>query len=653
MFFKEENIIEINNDNIDDKFNLNRLEYPLKRVGKRGEGKFERISWKEAIDIIGEKTRSIKDRYGANSRFVYFGHNQNSLVNSELFMKRLLSLDGGFLDYYNNPNTYRIENATRLMYGTTNTGSSLNDWVNSKLIILWGHNPAETISATGMYHLREAKKAGAKIIVIDPKYNDTAISLADEWIPIHPNTDAALMDAMAYVMLSENLCDNDFLRKYSVGFDEDQMIDGIDGKNSYKSYLFGKLDGIERTPKWAERITKIPMAIIEELAREYATTRPAALIQGWGPQRNKYGEQIVRGGITLATMTGNIGINGGWASGIAHVEREVFPEIPRVKNLKEDVIAIETWPEQARLGKIKAIYNLGGNMLMDDYKEKESILKDEAMIEFILSSDIYMSKTSKYADLVLPSDMRLERDDLSKSWKDGEFIVFEGKIKETPNEARGEYDWMVALAENLGLRDEFTMGKESLKDWCVYIAEEIKNTYEDFPDFQVLEEEKIYKLRDEKPFVAFKKELEAGLEKVFPTESGKIEIFSKISYEEGNLPPTPRYMGTEEEESEYKLKYIEHHTKKKGQKNGSGRSDLENISIIWINPLDVEGMNISSGSRVKVFNNLGYSIGYGKITNKIVPGIVSIPSGTWKYLDGENKDKEIESKRVNVELYNG
>lgn len=176
-----------------------------------------------------------------------------------------------------------------------------DDFLNSRMIILWGWNPAHSIYGTNTpLYLALARESGCKMVVVDPQFTDSAAVYRAQWIPIRPGTDSAMMMAMAHFIIVENLQDQKFLDKFTLGFDK------------FKDYLLGKEDGIAKTPEWAERITGVPAETIRALAKDYATTKPAALVPAWAPQRTAYGEQYARAAITLQTMTGNIGIRGGY-----------------------------------------------------------------------------------------------------------------------------------------------------------------------------------------------------------------------------------------------------------------------------------------------------------------------------------------------------
>ncbi|MFW9901253.1 MAG: molybdopterin-dependent oxidoreductase, partial [Candidatus Thorarchaeota archaeon] len=290
-----------------------RLRYPLRRVGERGEGVFERISWDEALDEVASKIKEVKKKFGNSAILLVPGGGNQGMLHGIVSHALMLHQFGGYTRMWGAPSYEGALFASMATYGTMMTGNAREDLLNSKFIILWGWNPANTIWDPGTsLWLATAREKGIKIVVIDPIFTDSAAVLADDWIPIRPGTDTAMLIAMAYVIITENLHDRVFIEKYTVGFDK------------YKDYVLGISDGEPKTPQWAEKITKIPSETIANLAREYATIKPAALVAGWGPARTMFGEQYSRAANVLCAITGNIGINGGYASGFmrAYYSRE-------------------------------------------------------------------------------------------------------------------------------------------------------------------------------------------------------------------------------------------------------------------------------------------------------------------------------------------
>ncbi len=651
-------------------YNCDRLKYPMKRIGKRGEGKFKPITWQEALDITADNLKRIMHKYGPDSIYIQYATGNEGKLSEKAWMKRLLGMYGGYLSYYGNYSTACTQTATPYTFGTIYTGNSREDWVNSRLIILLGFNPADTIHGTNTaYYLKMARNAGAKIISIDPIYSNTAVALADKWIPVRPTTDNALMDAMAYVMIEENLQDQKFLDRYCVGFDESHMPSGIPGGNSYKNYILGK-DGrkIPKTPAWAETITGIPRETIVELAREYALTKPAALIQGFGPQRHAYGEQVARGGTVLAAMTGNIGISGGWASGTGYPVENIYAASIPYYNPNKSEISMFSWPDAIVRGKgmgadlsvrgakklsssIKLIFNLGGNCLVNQHTDSNGtagILRDEDLVKFIVTNDQFFTASAKFSDIILPSDDMMEREDIVTPWDVGSYLLFMNKAVDTVFQCRNGYDWIGELAKRLGLFDRFTEGR-SLNEWVEYLIEETAKKNPDFPSCSEFKKKGIYRRSYEKPSIAFKKQIEDPLHDPFPTPSGKIEIFSNRLWGMNNpekIPAVPKYIsaweGPEDPISrKYPIQCIGHHSKRRVHSTFDNMGWMEEVERqqVFMNCEDARVRHISDGDMVKVFNSRGTVIIPVKVTARIMPGVASIPQGAWWTPDKNGADR--------------
>lgn len=651
-----------------------RLQYPMKRTGERGEGKFQRITWDEAIDIIVSQWVRIRDTYGPGSRYVNYATGVSALMRGNSLAKRLLSLDGGFLDYYNSYSTACIRQATELMYGTCRTGNCLEDWLNSNLILLWGHNPAETKFDSGtMYYLKKAKEKGIPIVVVDPRKNDTIRELNADWIPIRPATDSAMMDAMAYVIVKEGLWDKAFTDRCCLGFDKEHMPEGIAPSECYLSYLTGEIDGIAKTPQWAEKITGVSAQQIHSLAVRYGTAKPGALIQGYGPQRHAYGEQIARGGIMLACLTGNVGVKGGWASGAADCIRHKNPSFPQPPNPYGMKIPVFLWTEAVVRGHemtesdgviidrekghthldsdIKMILNLAGNCLINQHSHinrTSEILKDTSKCEFIVCSDLLMTASAKYADILLPGVSMFECENITMPWQYGDFLGFGNQVIDPLYECRFEYDWLCEVAERIGLGQEFSQGRTG-GQWLEFLYGELRREETELPEYKIFKQKGIYRYKNNPYVVAFEKERSDPEKYPFPTKSGKIEIFSEKVYRteyKDFFPAIPRYVeppeGAEDPLSDkYPLQLIGWHTKRRCHSihDNNHALDKADPQRLWLNPQDAQTRGLKDGDMALVWNDRGRIRIPVKVTDRIMAGVAALSQGAWYHPDRDGTDR--------------
>lgn len=653
-------------------YHPDRLKYPMKRIGTRGEGRFGRISWEEACDIIARQIERITTEYGREALYINYATGNAGVLSGVNFMRRLLALGGGYLNYYNNYSNPCATWAMNYTYGDQNTGSSREDWLNSKLILLWGFNPAETVFGTNtMYYLRLARERGTRVVVIDPRYTDTASALADEWIAVRPTTDNALMDAMAYVMVQENLQDQAFLDRFCLGFDEAHMPADIPSGNSYKSYILGLgQDATAKTPAWAEAITGVPRDTIVKLAREYALTKPAALVCGYGIQRHAYGEQPPRGAATLAAMTGNIGRTGGSAGAMGYPGYGRAPKIGSVTipNPIQASIPAYLWTDAVMRGadmgtpdgvqgidrlpvSIKAIFNLAGNTLINQHgniNRTAAILADDRLCEFIVVSDQFMTPSAKFADVLLPGTTHLERMDMVTPWAWGDYVLFMDKAVEPIYECKSDYAWIKMVAERLGLGAAFSENRTE-EDWLRVVIRETQAINPGFPELENLRAQGIYKFRHPKSHIAFQEQIESPDTVPFATPSGKIEIFSPRLWAMGNhreIPATPQYIPAWEGPQDvliakYPLQCIGPHSKRRAHSTFDNSPWLEEADPqqMSMNPSDAKVRGIQNGDLARVFNDRGELIITVKVTSRILPGVIAIPQGAWWEPDRNGIDR--------------
>lgn len=419
-------------------FAADRLKYPMIRKhwepggGKkelRGRDEWVRISWEEALDIAASEIKRIKEKYG-NSAILVTGGSE---------AQRLMSLYGGYTS----------------IWGTTSWGSwrwgpekfgmaegyyeqSINDRLdlrNCKLIVMVGLNPAWSSCGNPTYNFLQAKKAGAKFIVIDPFYTETAEILGDEWIPIRPGTDHALFLGMAYTLITEDdpvknpLIDWDFLHRCTVGFDAEHMPPGADPRENFKDYVLGTYDGVPKTPEWASRICGVEPDKIRRLAREIATTKQTALLTGWAPARINNSDSWPQMFMTFGAMCGHMGEPGRMTGVSCHFNsgnggpRLVKPGsngLPKVDNPVTDRLNDTQMWEAILTGKyvagygdvrdinIQMIYH-GYNAVLQTRSNQMRGIEAHRKVEFVLTQGHFLTTNAEYSDLILPATTEWER----------------------------------------------------------------------------------------------------------------------------------------------------------------------------------------------------------------------------------------------------
>ncbi len=665
-------------------FAPDRLKYPMKRIGKRGEGKFKRISWEEALTEVHDKLSHIIREYGNQAIFSRIGYGKPD--GSYHYVPRFLNMIGGYLSPEGNYSSHQIDTASQYTYGDKSYtfGSAPTEMARSDLIVYFGNNPANTRMSGGSdtYHYQWYKKQNsARTIVIDPQYTDTACGREDLWLAIRPGSDAALVEAIAWVLITEGFTDDDFLKTHCYGYDEEpgdseKNIPPLDKCLGYKAYILGEgIDGIAKTPKYASAICGIPEEQIYQLARELGHAKAPYIAQGWGPQRQAAGEQTARAIFMLPILLGKIGLPGtnNGASDFLFHTTDVMT-MPTGKNPVSAKVPCFKWLEAVERGHemtaltdgikgapkldtdVKCVFMYQGNWLLNQHSDCNAtakILADESKLEFIFVMDNHMTASAKFADILLPDITWLEN---SRIVAFSTHLTMTEHVIDPMYECRHPYDVFADLADKFGLREKFTEGR-SWDDWQRYLYNQSRLKHTNFPPIEILEREKTVRLPFDPlaPRYTLKAFRENPALNPLKTESGKIQIYShklaKLA-ETWTLPagdtitPLPQYTPTWESyadealREQYPLQLIGFKSK------GRPHSTFHNVpwlrevidDVLMINPIDAKARHLAQGQMVHVYNARGTIQIPIRITPRIMPGVVAMGEGAWYQPDEKGID---------------
>ncbi|QSA95476.1 molybdopterin-dependent oxidoreductase [Methylococcus sp. EFPC2] len=616
-------------------YHPDRLLYPMRRSGPKGSKQFTRISWDEALDEIVSRWQAIIAEYGPQAIVPYSYLGNQGLVHG---------LNGGdaFFNRLGATVTERTfcgegsSTAWLLTVGPT-AGVDPESFIHANYIIIWACNSV----STNLHHwhiVKEAQKKGAKLVVIDAYASKTAKE-ADWHIAPKPGTDGALAMAMIHTIIEEGLVDQDYVDNYTIGFDE--------LKERAKT----------RDAKWAEAITGIPADTIRTLAREYATTQPAAIRLGVALERHKGGGQAIRAVSCLPALTGAWQYVGGGALQFPVWEHpykfdvicrpDLIPEGTRVINALQLGRVLTNEPPAG--SPIKSLMCWNANPVTqapETDKIVQGLLNEDL---FMISAEHFISDTAMYADILLPAAMGAEQEDIILSWGHL-YLTYNAKCVDAPGEAIPNNEIFRRLAARLGFQEENFQWSDSecleqYVDWsapaCVGI------------DLAYLREHGFARLK-----VGTKDDRAPHKQGNFPTPSGKCQLKSEgaINFVPGPfrqmygdfqpgelLDPLPDYVPSRESiatnpelAQKYPLSIIS--PKSHGFLNSCYANIEQKIKgqgeqFVLINSVDAEERGIKDGDKVRVFNDRGAFEGDARITADVNAGLVVATLGYWRQLN--------------------
>jgi molybdopterin guanine dinucleotide-containing S/N-oxide reductase-like protein len=647
-----------------------RILYPMVRVDwepggggdrtTRGQPRYRRVSWDEALDLVAGELQRVVDSYGNEAIYnTSTWATAGSLHVKDNQVRKLLNLIGGYSTRLGNKSyacwSWTAPHVIGMGYPTHSMKDILE---NGKLVVFWGTDPintTRTADGNGQHAkwVKELRRNGVKVITIDAISTETA-EASDQWIAPRPGSDGAMMAAIANVMIAEDLYDKDFIDQYTLGFDE------------FRAYVMGESDGQPKTPEWAAEKADVPAETIRALAMEFATTKGVMLAPGFGLQRAEFGEHVgVMLPVALAAMKGELGTNGGGLAVYVYGSHGRPQTVGRGPNgfsagrnpvtqlILEQGFARQLldapvtfnhngteyrYPEEGK-SEIKLAYIAAGSRVVNQHDQINQQLEALQKLETFIVQDSWWTAGARLADIVLPVATLFERNDVTQS---GEYVIFQHQIIEPLGESMTDFQICSALADRLGVKDDFIEGKETEEAWLreLYAASDVPMSFEEFREagYYVLPTQDSPEI-PAGPFHAFR---ENPALNPLGTPSGKIEItpsaIAGFGYDD--CPAVPQWMEPSEwlgspKAEEYPFHLITKHPWWRRHSSYGNVDTLNEVAKIngfepvIINPADAAAKGIVTGDVVRVFNDRGQILCGALVTDAVRPNVVIVQQGSW------------------------
>ena len=589
-------------------FHPDRVLTPLKRIGKKGTSEFESISWKQAISEVAGKLKLIIAEKGGEAVLPYSFAGTQGLV-------QMNSISARFFAHIGATKLERTMCGATAVAGamTTNgqtTGVLPEDIVYSRFIILWGTNPI--ISNQHLWPMiLDARQKGAKIVVIDPFQSQSAIE-ADWHIQPLPGTDTALALGMMHVILSENLQDQDYIDKYTLGIEE--------LKAHVQKY----------NPETVAKITGIDQNTIIDLAKEYATASPSLIRVLIGLEHHTNGASAFRAVTMLPSLIGAWKFQG---RGMMHMTYELFGEALNWEriNLAQSIEKPETRSvNMIQIGSalnddslnpgIHAmfVYNSNPAVIAPNQNLVIKGLEREDLMSVVLEH--FITDTARYADYIFPATTQLEHWDLMDSWGQT-YLNLNQPIISPLGQSKPNTEFFRLLAKEMGFQEEY------LYESDLSIIEKTLDSDHDYLKgitFESLKKSGWAKLNLPSRWMPHE-------EGNFGTSSGKCEF-----YNASVIPPIAEYHPKKYSDDDlvnYPLQLLTIKSTKNFLNSSHANVDhlikKEGKPLLDINQLDATARGIKDGDEVKAYNQNGAVIITARIREKVRRGVVCIPQGFW------------------------
>ena len=614
-------------------YSPDRLRHPLARVGAKGEGRFERISWDAVLDRIAERLLEIKRTSGPEAVMTYIGRGlfDDGLVAAFAPPGVNNFSSKSLIFHFGSPNNAGCGSVCQTAYGmlaaipTFGFGmrATYPDFENARLIVIWGANPATDSPPTAMRKILAAKRKGAHVVAID-QMRSHAAAVAHQWIPIRSGTDGALALGMINVIISERLYNQEFVENWTLGFDE---------LRAYAARF---------TPEEVERITRVPAGVVAEAARAIAKAKHATLSMYTGLEYTDSGVQNLRAVFVLFAITGNLDVPGGIMlrakrkapyrrtdiappanpKPIGYDRYPLFCELTKSAQFMEAPRAIldgDPYP-------VKALV-IAGASIITGYPDPDLWKRCFAALDLLVVTDRFMTADAQYADFVLPATTYFENEGYQKY---PGYIQLRKRVIEPLGEARSDYWIFVQLARRLGYGELFPADEDALAEFVLRdhpVSLEELRRHPEGVRFGKPEEHRKYE----------KGLLREDGQPGFATPSGKVEIASSLLAKHGYDPlpiytePSEGPVANRELAREYPLVLNTgariQSTFRSQHLNIPGLLELQPLPQVLIHPVDAAARGIAEGDLVHVRTPRGRVPFSARVTDAVMAGGVEVNVG--------------------------
>lgn len=588
-------------------YHPDRLLYPMRRTGAKGEGRFERITWDAALDEIAERLQSLAAAHGPETILPYSYAGNMGYLNSS-------GMDRRFFHRLGASRLERTICSTAGMVGAnealgTRYGTEPEQYVNSKLIIAWGAN----IHGTNIHlwpFIVEARRRGAKLITIDPVQTKTA-ALADRHFYINPGSDLALALGLMHVILRDGLEDKDYVSKHVKDLSETRAVIA------------------DYPPETVERLTGIPAADIEWLAREYATTRPAVIRANYGLSRSERGGRAMRAIACLPALIGSWREPGGGftisTTAAFQIDRQALerPDLQKVALGREarllNMSTLGRVLEETHDPPVTAlvVYNSNPAAIVPNSRRVARALSRPDLFTVVLEQ--FQTDTADWADILLPSTTFLENTDLYFAYGHY-YIQYAQPALAAPGECKSNYEVFQLLAARMGFSEPCF---RETPDEAIAAILASGHRFLDGITLERMQAEQSVRLNISAPGEPFLAHRDGN----FPTPSGQCELGGEaLRY----TPPVESRLGDAVLRQRYTLEMVSSKNNDSMNSTFGHRASVdEQTSKAWLHPRDAEARRIRNGDLVRLYNDRGSIRLEALVGDRVRPGVVRVPSTRW------------------------